>query len=45
MKEIAQNSQVNMSFSTVKSLKFKIKTFWSIKKEESGGPEKLSEIY
>ena len=46
VKEIAQDSQVNMSFSTVKRLKSKIKTHGSIMREEgSGRPEKLSEIH
>ena len=46
VKEIAQESQVNMSLSTVKRLKFKIKAHGSIMIEEgSGRPEKLLEIH
>ena len=46
VKEIAQDSQVNMSLSTVKRLKFKIKSHGSIMREEgSGRSEKLSEIH
>ena len=46
VKEIAQDSQVNMSLSTVKKLKSKIKAHGSIMREEgSGRPEKLSEIH
>ena len=46
VKEIAQNSQVNMSLSTVKRLKFKIKAHGSIMREVgSGRPEKLSKIH
>ena len=46
VKEIAQDSQVNMSLSTVKRLKSKIKAHGSIMREEgSGRPEKLSEIH
>ena len=46
VKEIAQDSQVNMSLSTVKILKSKIKAHGSIMREEgSGRPIKLSEIH
>ena len=46
VKEIAQDSQVNMSLSTVKRLKSKIKAHGSImRKEGSGRPEKLSELH
>ena len=46
VKEIAQDSQVNMSLSMVKRLKSKIKSHGGIMREEgSGRPEKLSEIH
>ena len=46
VKEIAQDSQVNMGLSTVKRLKYKIKAHGSIMREEgSGRPKKLSEIH
>ena len=46
VKEIAQDSQINMSLSSVKILKFKIKANERIMIEgESGRPEKLSEIH
>ena len=46
VKEIPQDSQVNISLSTVKRLKSKIKTHGDIMREEgSGRPEKLSEIH
>ena len=46
IKEIAQDSQINISLSTVKRLKFKIKAHRSImREEESGRLEKLSEIH
>ena len=46
VKEIVQDSQVNMGLSKVKRLKSKIKAHGSIISEEgSGRPEKLSEIH
>ena len=46
VKEIAQDSQINMSLITVKKLKSKIKANGSImRKERSGRYEKLSEIH
>ena len=46
VKEIAQDSQENMSLSTVKRLNSKIKSHGGIMREEgSGRPEKLSEIH
>ena len=46
VKEIAQDTQVNMSWCTVKRLKSKIKAHESImRREGSGRPEKLSEIH
>ena len=46
MKEIAQDSQVNMSLSTIKRLKIKIKAHGGIIREEGlERPEKLSEIH
>ena len=46
VKEIAQDLQVNMSLSTVKILKSKIKAHGSIMREiGSGRPDKLSEIH
>ena len=45
VKEIAQDSQVNMSLTTAKRLKSKIKEYRSIMREEiSGRSEKLLEI-
>ena len=46
VKEIAQDSQANMSLSTVKRLMFKIKGHGNIMRVKgSGSPEKLSEIH